>query len=149
MAKKIKFDDRTLFAINDIKYGDKVKFYDCAEAIVYKDAEFRVASEFPEIEYTKYGPQVFVNLSRLGRFLIGKLQRVDEEQRFSDYTTELAARCCFQDEPACASCPYREINQDIFGNPTSCRSVLDKDVVELLHRKDRFNAERRRCNECT
>jgi len=143
-TKKQKLDERTLRAIDDIKFGDKVKFFDCVEETVYKNTEFRVSSVYPEIEQTKYGVMVFVTLRGLGRFHIGKLVRVEEEMRFSDLDVEKGARCCYQDPPNCDICPYnKDKPRDEF-----CKAVLDHDVLELLKRKDKYKAQREAKAKC-
>lgn len=149
-TKKQKLDERTLRAIDDIKFGDKVKFFDCVEATVYKDTEFRVSSEYPEIEQTKYGVMVFVTLRGLGRFHISKLVRVEEEMRFSDLDVEKGARCCCEDIPRCDICPYNKSKTPKSDNPIDlfCKSVLDRDILELLKRKDKYKAQREAKAKC-
>lgn len=129
--KKIEFDAQVQRALSDIRNGDKVCFCDGQEKEIFKDYTFRVASEYPQIHDTKHGRFVEVELANFGWVNIRKLRRIEEPTRFSDFEIEKGARCCIN-EPQCPSCPYNK-----FGI-TKCRDELDKDVVELLHRKDAY-----------
>ena len=126
-----KLDERTKNALDEIKYGDRVQFYDCFEADVYKDKVFYVKSENPIIWHSKYGSHVLVELKGLGQFPIGKLKRVYEEPKKSDKEIREGARCCFvKPLPNCAECPYCEIAE--------CAAQLDSDVADLLRRLDNY-----------
>lgn len=133
--KQIKLDERTQKALDTISTGDKVKFYDCFEALVYKDETFRIISEHPQIQETKHGKFVLVHLSNLGWFPIGKLKRIDETV-FSDREIQKGLICCSLDKDFCncAECPY-------VGIP-DCDSKLTSDSNALIKRLDKFYAEK-------
>ena len=131
--KKAKLDERTQNALNEIKYGDRVQFYDCFEAEVYKKKIFYVKSENPIIWHSKYGSHVLVELKGLGQFPIGKLKKVYEEPKKSDEDIRKGARCCaVKPLPNCTECPYLEMGSNI------CAIQLDNDVVDLLRRLDNY-----------
>ena len=128
--KKQKIDERTQKALDTIKYGDKVCFFDCFEAIVYKDATFRVLSEYPRID----GTHVLVNLSNLGWVSIGRLKRVDNELVFSDAEMRNAMHCCGDDidHPNCKACAYKIFPAEI------CSLKMIKDNQSRIQRREEF-----------
>ena len=134
--KQFKLDERTQKALDTISPGDKVKFYGCFEALVYKNDTFRIISEHPQIQETKHGKYVLVKLSNLGWFPIGKLKRIDETV-FSDKDIQKGLICCSLDKDFrnCAECPYKDI--------PDCASKLTSDSNALIKRLDKFYAEKR------
>ena len=128
--KKPKLDERTQKALETISCGDKVKFYDCFEAIVYGDTVFRVMSEHPLIIKNN----VFVKLQHLGLFPIGRLKRVDDCFIFSEEEMKKALRCCAEDvnNPKCDKCPYNVLPT------TTCSIQMLKDNNDRIRRIEEF-----------
>ncbi len=135
-AKIQKLDERTTKALATIAYGDKVKFYDCFEAVVYGDKTFRVMSENPIISTnSKNGYRsVMVKLQGLGLFPIGRLIRVSEDEGFSDLEIRKGLICCTStpENPRCEECPFYRL-----GTP-GCYQTMDRLTEDLIRRLDNY-----------
>ena len=132
--KKYKLDEKTQKALDTICNGDKVIFYDCFEALVYKNDTFHVTSEHPRIEHSKYGTHVLVLLSNLGWFPIGKLKRIDDDFIFSDTEMKKALHCCGDDVefPDCENCPYNVLPK------ATCSIQMIKDNNDRVRRHEEY-----------
>ena len=134
--KRIKYDEQTRRALDEIRRGDKVIFHNCQEAIIFKGYSFHVISEYPTISENKRARYVEVELRNFGWVNIEKLLRVEEPFRFSDFDVEKGAACCLKEQPDCTICPYNKLGI------LACKKELDKDVVKLLRRRDAFFAQK-------
>lgn len=130
--KNERISERLRKALDTIKHGDRVRFYDCFEAQIYKDKTFYVISENPMIYETKYGVEVMVKLQGLGLFPLERLVRVEEPCEFSDEEIRKALVCCTKAEPDCVNCPYKFLGASV------CSARMDKDSENLLRRIETF-----------
>ena len=137
-----KLDKRTREALDTIKHGDTVMFYDCFEAEVYGKKQFIVQSENPEI----YGGHVLVKLHGLGKFPIGKLKLVPSVEvcSYDEVKMITALKLCAGSEfPRCDDgCPYQELG---IGN---CAIQLLKDSNDYIERMEKHIQSKGAKNEC-